>query len=225
MRPFFSFYGAKWRAAKYYPAPKHENLIEPFAGSAGYATRYPELQVILIERDPVIAELWQYIINTPSKSILDLPLDPRERKELENGAQSLIGFWLNKGTTSPSKNPSAWMRTGNFGSQFWGPEIRERVATQAEQIRHWRIINANYEEAPDIEATWFIDPPYSTPAGQHYKYNELDYIKLGQWCQERKGQTIVCEQRGAKWLPFQEFRTLKANVATGKSHEVVWTNG
>ncbi len=57
IRPFFSYFGAKWRLAPRYPAPAHRTIVEPFAGSAGYACRYPDHRVILVERDPVIAAL------------------------------------------------------------------------------------------------------------------------------------------------------------------------
>ena len=35
LRPFFGYYGGKWRdAVKHYPEPAFETIIEPFAGSA-----------------------------------------------------------------------------------------------------------------------------------------------------------------------------------------------
>ena len=40
LRPFFCYYGGKWRAAPKYPPPEHDTIVEPFAGAAGYATRY-----------------------------------------------------------------------------------------------------------------------------------------------------------------------------------------
>jgi len=42
LRPFWRYYGGKWRAAPRYPAPRHDLIIEPFAGAAGYAMRYPD---------------------------------------------------------------------------------------------------------------------------------------------------------------------------------------
>ncbi len=57
LKPFFPFYGAKYRLAPLYPTPEHDTLIEPFAGSASYASLRCSKRVVLIERDPVIAEL------------------------------------------------------------------------------------------------------------------------------------------------------------------------
>lgn len=59
LRTFFNFYGGKWKAAPTYPAPKHDTIIEPFAGGAGYSLRHHERQVVLIDRDPVIAGIWR----------------------------------------------------------------------------------------------------------------------------------------------------------------------
>ena len=55
MRPFFGFYGGKWRdAPKYYPAPEHDTIVEAFAGSAGYSVRYADRKIMLGEKDGVI---------------------------------------------------------------------------------------------------------------------------------------------------------------------------
>jgi site-specific DNA-adenine methylase len=52
LKPFFCYYGGKWRAAPHYPAPEHDRIIEPFAGAAGYSMRYPQKRVALYEKDP-----------------------------------------------------------------------------------------------------------------------------------------------------------------------------
>lgn len=73
LKPFFSFYGGKWRAAPRYPAPEHSTIIEPFAGSAGYSVRHHEQNVILYEIDPVIAGVWDYLIHAKESEIMSLP--------------------------------------------------------------------------------------------------------------------------------------------------------
>ncbi|MEG4346741.1 hypothetical protein QUB70_26205 [Microcoleus sp. A003_D6] len=57
------------------------------------------------------------------------------------------------------------------------------------------IISGDYTLAPDIEATWFIDPPYKEDAGKGYKYGSklIDYKKLAEWAKNRKGEVIFCE--------------------------------
>ena len=61
LRPFFTFYGGKHRTARLYPAPEHGAVIEPFAGSAGYATRHHDRAATLGEKDETIAALWLYL--------------------------------------------------------------------------------------------------------------------------------------------------------------------
>lgn len=222
LRPFFSYYGGKWRAYKKYPTPEHKIIIEPFAGSAGYSTRYPDNDVWLYDKDEKIAEVWEYLITTPEREIRALPLtfDHVDDLKVPAPARHLIGFWLNHGAAQPSKTPSAWMRAGKHDTSFWGPEIRERIASQQKWIRHWQVFGWSYDQASNQEATWFIDPPYQTPAGRHYKYDAIDYDHLGRWCKGRKGQVIVCEQDGADWLDFQPIGAVKSTL--GQTREVAW---
>lgn len=60
MGPFFKIFGSKHRLAATYPRPEHDTVIEPFAGAAGYATRYADRRVVLFEVDPKIVALWSY---------------------------------------------------------------------------------------------------------------------------------------------------------------------
>jgi hypothetical protein len=215
MRPFFCFYGGKWRSAPHYPAPTHKRLIEPFAGAAGYATRHHMHDVVLVERDPIISSLWRYLVTVSSAEVCRIPLlapgDGVDDLAVCEEARALVGFWVNKGSAIPKKTQSAWMRAGIRPKSFWGPEIRERIAVQVEQIRHWRIIEGEYTSAPDGPATWFVDPPYQGPVGRRYRYSTVDYNALAAWINGRKGHVIVCENEGATWMPFVPFRKTKAN--------------
>jgi hypothetical protein len=116
-------------------------------------------------------------------------------------------------------------RLRELGRKFygWTAEYRERVAAQVEYIKHWKIIEGDYTLAPNIVATWFIDPPYER-MGSYYVHgsNEIDYSALAAWCLARRGQQIVCEQYGATWLPFRSMGTLKSGPRSGKSAEAVW---
>lgn len=227
--PFFCFYGGKWRAAPHYPAPVYDEIIEPFAGSAGYAMRYPERDVHLYDADPLVVGLWRYLIGVSEAEIRSLPLQVEHVDDLNvsEEARWLIGFWLNKGMTAPCKTPSKWMRDGWRPNSQWGEVIRERVASQLCAIRHWTIEERSYENVPIRAATWFIDPPYNNAAGRRYRRHSIDYRELGAWCRALPGQAIVCEQDGALWLPFQPFRAIKSTEGrnrTNRSAEVVWTN-
>jgi len=230
MRPFFTYYGGKWRATPKYPSPQHRTIIEPFAGAAGYSVRHHSRNVILIDADENVAGTWDYLIHVSEAEILSLP-DLRDGQSVDDldvpqEAKHLIGWWLNKGTSAPSKTPSAWMRQGLRPNGFWGEMIRARIASQLHLIRHWKIIHGDYTKAPDIEATWFVDPPYQK-AGKYYRYGSrgFDYDALAAWCMTRNGLAIVCENEGADWLPFGRAFGTKANESKhgGKvSREVVW---
>jgi hypothetical protein len=219
LRPFFSYFGGKWTLAPRYPAPEHGLIVESFAGSAGYATRYPDREVVLVERAPHIAALWRWLISVSVDEVMALPLDLRETGGLCDGAQILIRFWCARGRTRPPTTISSWMTSGRWPASFWGAYARDRIASQVTAIRHWRIVEGNYTDAPDARATWFIDPPYV--GDRRYCARVDDYASLACWCRARRGLAIVCEQGGADWLPFRPFRAAKS-IARRAYQEVVW---
>ncbi len=231
LRPFFGYYGGKWRdALKHYPEPAYDTIVEPFAGSAGYALRYANRRVTLCEIDPVLAGVWQYLVRVKVQEILSIPdLEPEGSVDDVKACQEarwLVGFWLNRATASPRKSPSKWMRDGIRPGSFWGPRVRQTIASQVDAIRHWRVFNRSYDRCPcPRAATWFIDPPYQA-AGKHYRFGseQIDYSALAAWCRSRSGQIIVCENEGASWLPFRPLADVKTTRADRRSKEVVWSS-
>lgn len=228
VRPFFGFYGGKWRdTPKHYPTPIHETIVEPFAGSAGYSLRHADRKVVLCDLDPVIAGVWGYLIGASSAEVLALPdVEPDQTVDdlgVCQEARWLIGFWLNRGVPRPRRSPSRWMRDGIRPGSFWGQRVRATIAGQVEHIRHWQVFNCAYQDCPvSHEATWFIDAPYQR-AGRHYTFGSagIDYAELGGWCRSRPGQLIVCEAGGADWLPFEPLSDVKTTRAT-RALEQVW---
>jgi site-specific DNA-adenine methylase len=217
----FYYYGRKKRIVKYYPSPKHDTIIEPFAGSAAYAMEYFEKKVILYEINNKIYSVWKYLQEASEKDILSLPilkkgqcLNNDEFNNLSDSEKWTIGLYLNPGSSVPKKSP------GNFCD--WDEEHRKLLASDLYKIRHWEIKNESYENCPNIKATWFIDPPYSGNGGKYYVNNKIDYEFLGKWCKERNGQTIVCENEGSTWLPFDPLVDLKGQKHNRK--EVIWYN-
>ena len=224
---FFPFYGGKRRSAGYYPRPQFDTIIEPFAGSAGYSLYYPHKKVWLYDVDGIICGVWDYLIKASRDEILKLPTIVEDVRNLSicQEAKWLIGFWLNSGTVSPANVPSQWMRGKTVPCGYWGKQTKVRIAYQVDKIRHWKIQQTKYRQIENKKATWFIDPPYQK-SGKHYVFNGIDYQYLSQWCQNRLGQKIVCEQKGADWLPFSRFRIIHItpgkNKKTINSHEIVW---
>jgi hypothetical protein len=229
LRPFFGFYGGKWRdALKHYPTPAHDTVVEPFAGSAGYALRHANRKVVLVERDPIIAGVWRYLIGVSSKEILGIPDVPPDGTiddlKISEEAKWLVGFWLNRAAASPRRSPSRWMRDGIRPGSFWGQRVRNTIASQLDAIRHWTVQEGDYSSVLGIDkATWFIDPPYQH-AGRYYRFGsqQLDYQELGQWCLSRRGQVIVCENVGATWLPFELLADVKTTRSGHRSKEAIW---
>lgn len=235
LRPFWRYYGGKWRAAPRYPKPEHAAIVEPFAGAAGYSLRYPDRQVVLIEKYPVIAEIWRYLIGASADEIRRIPYVEHVDDLpgwVPQGARWLVGFCMNSAAASPRKSLSTGRRKmAAMGRkrEGWSDDQRDMVADQVQHIRHWRVFQMGYERTVDFnpEATWFVDPPYNNRAGSHYVHSDIDYPHLAQWCMSRNGQVIVCENEGADWLPFRTFGTFKANAMIEghvASREVIWTN-
>jgi site-specific DNA-adenine methylase len=223
LHPFFSYFGSKYRLSKYYPEPQCDTIIEPFAGSAGYSLLYPHKNVILYEIFDPIVKLWDYLINVSEEEILSLPLGPFNKEhpvesEVESiPARILLGFWLTESQTSVSRYPLSKSRGGN-----WTVKKRAMIASQLEHIRHWKVEKLSFEQIPNQEATWYVDPPYEK-AGKRYRHKEIDYDLLGNWCKERSGQVIVCEQDCASWLDFKHL-TITNNASNINYKELIWHN-
>ena len=231
--PFFTYFGSKWGKALRYPAPVHDTIIEPFAGSAGYASRYPDRNVILCETNPRIAAIWQYLINVSSDEILALPDITRGQTiaalNIPQPAKWLMGYWMAPYLSRPMNKPSSWLLLGHRPNQYWGPSVRARLAKNVQLIRHWRIIHGSYADLPNEKATWFVDPPYQGITCDAY-HTKPDFVHLSKWCKSRNGQVIVCEQLGADWLPFESLPATRtrhkrgSGLHTGKPNntEMLW---
>ena len=229
LSPFFGYYGGKHIAAKSFPKPIHKQIVEPFAGSAGYACQYSHHEVLLNDLDPIIAGIWDYLIHAKEAEIRSLPDQVKDIAEL-NGktpqeAKDLIGFWLAVGRCKPAtkltSRQASKVQVKHIGTWKW--ERKMIISNQLKHIRHWKITCKDYKSTPDIKATWFIDPPYNNKAGKAYTHKFTEFDDLGKWIQTRQGQLIVCEQHGAQWMDFKTFK--ETPVSTGKSKEVVYVKG
>ena len=221
----FQFYGAKKSYVDKYPPPRHKVIIEPFAGSASYSMKYCNHNVILCELDEIIYGIWKYLIHKATKkSILSLPLLQPEEKLSDSRFNNLlpcekhlIGYHIQYGACKG-------LSQSRFG--HWNENTRKQIADNLCKIRHWKVYNCSYNEINNttFKATWFIDPPYSGKGGLVYRKNNktIDYKQLANWCKERNGQIIVCEnEESTGWLPF---KPLHGCSQAGRKHtEMVYT--
>lgn len=231
--PFFSYFGSKYRLSRYYPAPLYDTVIEPFAGSACYSLHYWQRNVILCDLNEKVYGTWDYLLHTSPSEIMALPSVVNHVDELSccQEAKWLIGWHLCRGSAEPANHVSGWMKRGVRDRDLdcsWGFYLKQKIAGQVGCIKHWKAFQSSYTEVGNQQVTWFIDPPYAGP-GCAYPHGPegIDYRHLGAWCKSRQGQTIVCEQLGADWLPFQPFRehngtTRDRGKPVVKKVEVVW---
>lgn len=227
-RPLISYYGSKFRLARggAYPPPLYDHIIEPFAGSAGYALQWPHLQVTLIDEDPVLAAVWAYLIGASTKEIKALPLIHPGQNIDEliwpcEEARNLAGYWCSVAGTYPNRKLSPWA----VRDRGWCESLKHCIAESIEQIRHWKIICGSYDEGPQGPASRFIDAPYEGAKGRKYRHgsSKLNYPEIATWCKQQQGQLIACEGPDATWLPFKPLCTMWGS--RGYSKELVYLQG
>jgi hypothetical protein len=133
--------------------PQYDTIVEPFAGAAGYSLRYYQRRVLLIEKYPVIAEIWRYLIGARAPEILRIPLVEAVDdlpSWVPKGGRDLVGFAMNAATTQPCRTLSSGrkkMREAGRVFEGWSEQMRARVASQVEQIKHWKVFELGYEDS------------------------------------------------------------------------------
>jgi site-specific DNA-adenine methylase len=217
----FSYYGSKSKIVDYYPYPKYDKIIEPFAGSARYSLKHFEKDVLLVDKYEVIVRIWKWLQQASKNDIMSLP-EPKlgekiNRDEFDCIEQAwLMGFLVQIGVTTPRLTVTKYAEN-SIKTQ------KKNIAEQLYKIRHWEIKQGDYKELENEEATWFIDPPYEYGGEWYLKSNkDIDYNELADWCKQRKGQAIVCENTKADWLPFRQMAKMTGTKYT--TTEAVWSN-
>lgn len=225
----FYYYGRKEQIAGLYPTPQYDLIIEPFAGSAGYSLLHWRKQVILIDKYDAIVKVWKYLQTLSAEDALNLPIlcdgDCLDWINNEDGTMDgmrlLLGFYAGLSARQPRTTVSSWA-----AQRFERKQTPWHIlAKNIHKIKHWQIFEGDYTSAPDVEATWFIDPPYKKQGHEYAHSNKsINYQELAEWCRSRKGQVIVCEQDDADWLPFEHLKTISHSIAKRTRREVIWTN-
>ena len=229
-RCLFSFYGGKSKLAHLYPVPKYPLIIEPFAGGASYSLRHMNhRQVFLNELDPEVYDIWSYLLSTPLATILGNIPDMvavgdrfEDRDGMHPGLLGLLRAEANHGTQG---GRGVHRQVTKIGAACW-PRLKRRIAYWHPLIKHWMLRQGTWEDLVITPATWFIDPPYNNPAGRRYRQSAIDYNRLGEWGRSLPGQVIVCENKGADWLPFTPLaarRGMRGSYQQRRAMEVIWT--
>lgn len=234
IRPFFSYYGMKYSAARHYGPPRRDLVIEPFAGGAGYSTFWGHPNVRLYDLDEDVCALWDFLINCSADDIRAIPDTIYTNEEwlaLPRIPRLLVQLNINFGACSLRKSLSGpyldhvngrgttdWMHL----RRLWSARTKQIIIDSKPRIAAWTITNCSYADIPMEEAHWHVDPPYQGAPGRKYRHDGVDFAHLGDWCRNLPGAVDVCEQAGADWLPFRPFKSL--NIAKGKtSEEVIWS--
>lgn len=222
----FSYYGSKSKIIDLYPAPKYGKIIEPFAGSARYALKYWDRDVLLVDKYEVIVRIWKWLQQCSPQDILKLP-EPKAgekilREKFDCDEQYFfMGFMIVQGGARPQWVMTQVAETASGGFR----RKKEIVASNVNKIKRWEIKLGDYREIPNQIATWFIDPPYQY-GGEHYIENNesINYTDLGKWCKSRNGQSIVCENTKSNWLPFTPICKNAIAINNKDTTEAIWCN-
>ncbi len=109
----WSYYGSKSKMVDFYPRPKFDTLIEPFAGCAKYSLKYFEKQVMIVDKYKVLIDVWKYLQQATEQDILKLPRLKRgesikDHQYLSEVEQNFLGFLVCNGLESPRMNVSSF---------------------------------------------------------------------------------------------------------------------
>lgn len=240
IRAPLSYYGGKSKLAKYYPTPLHNLLIEPFAGSAAYSWLHRKdrdgtpRSVWLNDLDERTFSMWKFLTSPDACAIVEAIVPDKVEPGVKvsdiippdyPGLVELCRAEANQGTQG-AKGVHDQVTT--MGTKCW--KVRRKLLEVIPEVSTWQITNVPYNDLANVEATWFIDPPYSNAAGERYRMGSdlINYEELGWFCLGRKGQVIVAENEGATWLDFKPFDhprvQIRSRYQKSAAKEVMWVN-
>lgn len=217
----WSYYGSKSKVIDFYPPPKYGKIIEPFAGTARYALKFFDREILLVDKYDVLIRIWKWLQQASKKDIMSLPNIKAgtiiDRKDFDCIEQAwLMGFMIQAGVNAPRLTVTP-MGADNIKNS------KRFISENLFKIKHWKIEQGVYDDIPNQEATWFIDPPYQF-GGEYYRHGnqKIDFVALGEWSRSRLGHIIVCENTKADWLPFKPMKELHGTIH--ETTEAIWSN-
>jgi site-specific DNA-adenine methylase len=233
-----SYYGGKSKIAHLYPVPQHQLVIEPFAGSGAYSWLHRVNPVTMERRDvwlndldPRTYSIWNFLTSPEARAIVEAyvpeTVEPGMKVTdfIPAAYPGLIEYCRAEANQGTQGAKGVHNQITSMGAKCW--KVRRKALEVIPEVSHWQVTNYDYRNLHNVEATWFVDPPYSNAAGSRYRTSAIDYEHLGWWCLNRRGQVIVCENAGADWMEFQPMEhprvSIRSRYQKADAREVLWT--
>lgn len=236
----FSYYGGKSKIVHLYPEPKHDLIIEPFAGAAAYAFKWARRScgrtAWLNDLDERVASIWEFLLSPDAIEWISStwPGTVEQGRTVESyfpdnspsGLIELARAEANQGTQGARGVHSV---VTSMGAKCW-PRTKDKLLEIIPEISHWMFTRRDYSALSNLTGTYFIDPPYANQAGRRYRAADIDYTRLSSWCRDRDGQVIVCENAGAEWLDFRSLgehrrNSIRSRYQKADAKEVIYVKG
>ena len=219
-----SYYGGKSKLVHLYPAPIHDLIIEPFAGSAAYSWYHrrrldgSQREIWLNDLDPRTYSIWKFLTSPDACAIVEAYVPDQVEPGMKvsdfippehPGLVELCRAEANQGTMGEKGVRDVITK---MGAKCW--KVKRKALTVIPEVVNWKITSVDWSDLANVNATWFVDSPYNNAAGAQYRLGAttINYDPLGWWCLNRKGQVIVCENLGADWLPFEPFQHSRVSI-------------
>lgn len=206
----WSYYGSKSKIINYYPSPKYSKIIEPFAGSARYALKYFDRDILLVDKYDVIIKIWKYLQQCSPKDIIGLPTLSKGKSisdfNLSEDESLFLGMLAGVSSTQP-RNKISYFASSKNGNK----NIFKVIASHLFKIKHWEIKLGSFTEIENQNANAYV-----------MSNKLINFKELSDWCINRQGQTIVCENTKADWMNFNPIIKQKGSLNT--TTEAIWTN-
>lgn len=218
-------------------------LIEPFAGGGivGLTAAFEGLaqHVVLVERDPHVAAVWQTILGGDAPWLADQILhfdlnrtavrqifgqEPRTQRE-RAFATLLRNRVQRGGILAPG---AGLLKNGENGRGLrsrWYPEtLARRIADIAGMRARFTFIAGDGHAvirryAAEANTAFFVDPPYTVAGRRLYAYWQVDHRQLFGLLAGVKGDVLMtCDSTPTIAALAQEFRFETAPVAMKNAH-------
>jgi ATPase family protein associated with various cellular activities (AAA)/sliding-clamp-loader large subunit len=227
----FPYHGSKGTRAHVYSHPRHDLIIESFAGAASYAFRHWHLSIWINDADPRTYALWCFLTSLEALEVIERYWPSRvaagqrvselvDVTMLPAGFVELLRAYANPGTQG-TRGVHDVITT--FGAARWS-HVKSWMRVVVSRVRRWHVTNLSYQSLPNLPATWFVDAPFSDHTGNRYRQpgSNINFAELREWCIDRQGQLICCEHASADWL---NFKPLPTKSRTGSRAPYLWSKG